>query len=48
MGIHFLNFLCFHITCANGDEGLRKPQLDGDLRRIRSGGEKGVLCNLLP
>jgi len=26
--------------------GLRKPQLDGDLRRIRSGGELGTMYGI--
>ena len=33
------------VCCARVLEdrgGLRKPQLDGDLRRIRSGGDTGV------
>jgi len=38
-----LNFLCYFPLFSQGAE---KPQLDGDLRRIRSGGETDYLCIL--
>ena len=52
-GVHCLSyfftliFLCLLSLVRTGMRGLRKPQLDGDLRGIRSGGEK-VFCILLP
>ena len=44
-GGEFFFFFC-SVAGAMADRGTVEPQLDGDLRRIRSGGDLGFLYQL--